>query len=256
MHMRLEVVQVPVTDVDRAKAFYADTVGFVLDHDVSPSDGMRVVQLTPPGSACSIVLGTGLSQMKPGAVEGLQLVVSDFDDLRAGLIERGVDVSEVILNSPPGGPDYKFASFRDPDGNGWLLKEDLAAEGSSGPEFDVTGVDFITVPTRDFEKADEFYGSVLGLERSKRWGSMPAGEFETGNLTIAVMQSDAFGIEFKRHSHPVALHVADVGAARAELEARGVTFAADTLDSGVCHMAHFHDPDGNVLMLHSRYAPR
>jgi len=97
---------------------------------------------------------------------------------------------------------------------------------------------------------------VLGLERSKRWGSMPAGEFETGNLTIAVMQSDAFGIEFKRHSHPVALHVADVGAARAELEARGVVFAADTLDSGVCHMAHFHDPDGNVLMLHSRYAPR
>ncbi len=119
----------------------------------------------------------------------------------------------------------------------------------------MTGVDFITVPTRDFEKASEFYGSVLGLERSKRWGNMPAGEFETGSLTIAIMQSDAFGIEFKPHTHPIALHVEDVEAARAELEAQGVTFHADTMDSGVCKMAHFADPDGNTLMLHSRYAP-
>ena len=121
---------------------------------------------------------------------------------------------------------------------------------------DITGVDFIAVPTRDYDKADAFYGDVLGLERSKRWGSMPAGEFETGSLTIAVMQSDAFGIEFQRHSHPIALHVADVDTARAELEGKGVTFAADTMDSGVCFMAHFMDPDGNALMLHSRYAPQ
>ena len=119
----------------------------------------------------------------------------------------------------------------------------------------VTGVDFITVPTRDYDKAAEFYGTVLGLPLSKRWGSMPAGEFETGTLTIAVMQSDAFGIEFQPHSHPIALHVDDVEAARAGLEAEGVTFAADTLDSGVCHMAHFKDLDGNALMLHCRYAP-
>jgi predicted enzyme related to lactoylglutathione lyase len=119
----------------------------------------------------------------------------------------------------------------------------------------VTGVDFITVPTADFEKAAEFYGDVLGLERSKRWGKMPAQEFETGSLTIAVMQSDAFGVEFKPHSHPIALHVDDVEAARAELESKGVTFVADTIDSGVCHMAHFRDPDGNALMLHHRYAP-
>jgi predicted enzyme related to lactoylglutathione lyase len=119
----------------------------------------------------------------------------------------------------------------------------------------VTGVDFIALPTRDFEKADEFYGTVLGLERSKRWGNMPAGEFETGSLTIAVMQSDAFGLEFQPHTHPVALHVEDVHAARAELEAKGVTFAADTMDSGVCFMAHFSDPDGNALMFHHRYAP-
>jgi predicted enzyme related to lactoylglutathione lyase len=119
----------------------------------------------------------------------------------------------------------------------------------------VTGVDFITVPTRDFEKADEFYGEVLGLARSKRWGNMPAGEFETGSLTIAVMQSDAFGLEFQPHTHPVALHVEDVHAARSELEAKGVAFAAETLDSGVCYMAHFSDPDGNALMFHHRYAP-
>jgi catechol 2,3-dioxygenase-like lactoylglutathione lyase family enzyme len=119
----------------------------------------------------------------------------------------------------------------------------------------VTGVDFITVPTRDFEKADEFYGGVLGLRRSKRWGNMPAGEFETGTLTIAVMQSDAFGLEFKPHTHPIALHVEDVHAARSELEAKGVGFMADTIDSGVCYMAHFSDPDGNALMFHHRYAP-
>jgi catechol 2,3-dioxygenase-like lactoylglutathione lyase family enzyme len=120
----------------------------------------------------------------------------------------------------------------------------------------VTGVDFITVPTQDFEKADEFYGDVLGLERSKQWGNLPAREYETGSLTIAVMQSDAFGIEFQRHSHPIALQVDDVEAARGELEARGVKFPADTMDSGVCHMAHFHDPDGNALMFHHRYAPK
>jgi predicted enzyme related to lactoylglutathione lyase len=119
----------------------------------------------------------------------------------------------------------------------------------------VTGVDFIAVPTQDFDRADEFYGGTLGLERSKRWGDMPAGEFETGSLTIAVMQSDAFGMEFSPHSHPIALQVDDVAAAREELEGKGVTFAADTMDSGVCHMAHFADPDGNTLMLHHRYAP-
>jgi catechol 2,3-dioxygenase-like lactoylglutathione lyase family enzyme len=119
----------------------------------------------------------------------------------------------------------------------------------------VTGVDFICIPTRDFEQAETFYGDVLGLERSKQWGSMPAREFETGSLTLALMQSDAFGIEFAHHSHPVALHVDDVEAARKELEEKGVEFAADTMDSGVCHMAYFRDPDGNALMLHHRYAP-
>jgi catechol 2,3-dioxygenase-like lactoylglutathione lyase family enzyme len=119
----------------------------------------------------------------------------------------------------------------------------------------VTGVDFVTVPTKDYERAAEFYGEVLGLPFGKRWGQMPAGEFETGNLTIAVMQSDAFGVEFKPHSHPIALQVEDVAAARAELESRGVTFKGETIDSGVCHQAFFEDPDGNVLGIHHRYAP-
>jgi catechol 2,3-dioxygenase-like lactoylglutathione lyase family enzyme len=120
----------------------------------------------------------------------------------------------------------------------------------------VTGTDFIAVATRDYDAAAKFYGEVLGLPFSKRWGNMPAGEFETGTLTIAVMQSDAFGIEFRANNHPIALHVDDVAAARAELESRGVEFNGEIIDSGVCHQTFFEDPDGNLLGLHHRYAPR
>lgn len=119
----------------------------------------------------------------------------------------------------------------------------------------VTGTDFIAMPTQDFAVAEKFYGETLGLKRSKQWGDMPAREFETGSLTIAVMQMDAFGQTFAPHSAPVALQVEDVHAAREELEAAGVQFVADTIDSGVCHMAIFKDPDGNALMFHNRYAP-
>lgn len=126
--------------------------------------------------------------------------------------------------------------------------------------FAVTGVDFMTIPSRDPEAAAEFYGGVLGLERSIAWqreGEKPMGiEFETGNLTLAVIDSGAIGVPFQASRYPVALHVEDVAAARAELESRGVVFTAGTLDSGVCHMAFFEDPEGNALMLHSRYAPR
>ncbi len=118
----------------------------------------------------------------------------------------------------------------------------------------VTGTDFITVPTRDYEAAAKFYGEVLGLPFSKRWGDRPAGEFETGNLTIALMQSDAFGLEFKSHGAPIALRVDDVPAAKAELESRGVEFKTEIIDSGVCHQAIFEDPDGNALDIHHRYA--
>ena len=120
----------------------------------------------------------------------------------------------------------------------------------------ITGTDFITVPTQDFDAAARFYGEVLGLPLSTRWGSMPAGEFETGNLTIAVMQSDAFGIEFRAHSHPIELRVEDFESAKSELESRGVEFRGETIDSGVCLQAFFADPDGNSLAIHHRYAPR
>ena len=119
----------------------------------------------------------------------------------------------------------------------------------------VTGTDFITVATKDITAAERFYGEVLGLPLAKRWGQMPAAEFETGTLTIAVMQSEAFGMEFRANNHPIALRVDDVASARAELEARGVRFRGDVLDSGVCHQAFFQDPDGNMLALHHRYAP-
>jgi predicted enzyme related to lactoylglutathione lyase len=124
----------------------------------------------------------------------------------------------------------------------------------------VTGVDFVTVPTQDLVAAREFYGTVLGLPCSavyQRGTEEGIGaEFETGNLTLSVLAVAAVGLEFSPAPFPIALHVEDIEAARAELESRGVTFAADMLDSGVCHMDFFKDPDGNALMLHHRYAPR
>jgi catechol 2,3-dioxygenase-like lactoylglutathione lyase family enzyme len=120
----------------------------------------------------------------------------------------------------------------------------------------ITGTDFITVATRNFETASDFYGGVLGLPLSARWGERPAAEFETGNLTIAVMQSEAFGMEFRANNHPIELRVDDFEAARSALEARGVAFKGETLDSGVCYQAFFEDPDGNMLAIHHRYAPR
>jgi len=115
---RLELVQVPVSDVDRAKAFYTEKVGFNADHDHTVSEEIRFVQLTPPGSGCSIAVGTGLGQMEPGSVEGLQLVVSDIDAAREELAGRGVEVSEV--QEFPWG---KFVFFADPDGNRWAVQE-------------------------------------------------------------------------------------------------------------------------------------
>jgi len=120
----------------------------------------------------------------------------------------------------------------------------------------VTGVDFVFVPTQDFEAAANFYGTVLGLPCSAKYGQMPGGEFETGNLTLQLLEPKAIGREFQANSGAIALHVDDVEAARAELESRGVSFMGDTIDSGVCHMAIFQDPDGNTLLLHHRYAPR
>jgi catechol 2,3-dioxygenase-like lactoylglutathione lyase family enzyme len=120
----------------------------------------------------------------------------------------------------------------------------------------VTGVDFATVFVTDYPAAIEFYCQTLGLEQSVDYGKIPGGEVETGNLTLQVVDAAAIGREFEPNTHPIALHVEDVEATRAELETKGVKFLADTLDSGVCHMAFFADPAGNNLMIHNRYAPR
>lgn len=118
MELRLEVVQVPVSDVDRAKTFYTDQLGFVLDHDVEHIPGMRVVQLTPPGSAASIVIGTGMNSMVPGSLEGLQLVVPDMAEARRELVRRGAPISE-----PQDLGGFLFAHLSDPDGNKWVIQE-------------------------------------------------------------------------------------------------------------------------------------
>jgi len=119
----------------------------------------------------------------------------------------------------------------------------------------VTGVDFVAVPARDIEESVEFYGTILGLPMVKRWGNMPGVEFQAGNLTLALMEPTAFGQEFRAHALPIALHVADVAAAREQLVDKGVQFVTDVFDSGVCHQAIFVDPAGNSLGLHHRYAP-
>ncbi len=120
----------------------------------------------------------------------------------------------------------------------------------------VTGVDFLTVFVTDYPKALEFYCELLGMERSADYGKIPGGEVETGSLTLQVVDAASVGREFTPRTQPLALHVDNVEAARAELESKGVEFHGETIDSGVCHMAFFSDPDGNILMFHNRYAPR
>jgi predicted enzyme related to lactoylglutathione lyase len=119
----------------------------------------------------------------------------------------------------------------------------------------ITRVDFVGVPTHDLPKAVEFYGETLGLERSVYLEERNYAEFETGNLTLSVIDAEKMGLEHVPVRSGIALHVEDVAATRATLEKRGVSFTRDTLDTGVCHMAIFDDPDGNLLILHHRYAP-
>jgi catechol 2,3-dioxygenase-like lactoylglutathione lyase family enzyme len=129
-----------------------------------------------------------------------------------------------------------------------------SSETTSEPH--VSGVDFVTVFVADFDAASAFYETTLGLDCSVRYDRIPGAEFETGNLTLQVMDAAAIGREFKPNTHPIALHVDDVASARSALEAQGVSFFGETIDSGVCHMAVFADPDGNTLMFHNRYSPR
>jgi predicted enzyme related to lactoylglutathione lyase len=120
----------------------------------------------------------------------------------------------------------------------------------------IGGVDFVAVPTHDIERSADFFGETLGLRRSVYIPERHYAEFEAGNLTISLVDSERMGREHHVSRNPIALHVDDVDEARSALEARGVTFHCDVFDTGVCHMAFFSDPDGNALMLHHRYAPR
>jgi predicted enzyme related to lactoylglutathione lyase len=120
----------------------------------------------------------------------------------------------------------------------------------------IGGVDFVAISTRDLAAAAVFYGETLGLERSVYMPERNFAEFETGNLTLSIIDAEKMGLEHNAMRHEIALHVDDVEAARKTLEQRGVTFKGDTFDTGVCHMAFFDDPEGNALMLHHRYAPR
>jgi predicted enzyme related to lactoylglutathione lyase len=120
----------------------------------------------------------------------------------------------------------------------------------------ITGVDFTVIPVNDFEGALAFYGETLGLPLSTRYGKMDGVEFETGNLTLAVLSAKQFNIDFTPAKNAIALRVDDVAKAREELEAKGVKFHGDILDSGVCHQTFFSDPEGHALILHHRYAPR
>jgi catechol 2,3-dioxygenase-like lactoylglutathione lyase family enzyme len=121
--MKLELVVIPVTDVDRAKQFYSEQVGFVVDHDTRFGEASRVVQLTPPGSACSIAIGAGIIDTPPGSVQALHLVVSDIHTARAELVARGVGISAVEDLTASGKPTVSYAYFKDPDGNGWALQQ-------------------------------------------------------------------------------------------------------------------------------------
>jgi len=123
MDYRLEVIGIPVSDVDASKTFYSDVVGFTVDHDISPGLGMRVVQLTPPGSPCSIVIGEGMPLGEPGTTRGAQLVVDDIDAAREELIGHGLQITDVQLLGPEGAPGSRFAFLSDPDGNGWSIQE-------------------------------------------------------------------------------------------------------------------------------------
>ena len=118
MQMKLELIPVPVSDVDRAKAFYTETIGFHADHDYQVTDELRFVQLTPPGSACSIAIGTGLTEMTPGSIKGLQMVVADIQEAREELVRHGADVSEIEVY-----PWGSFVFLSDPDGNTWALQQ-------------------------------------------------------------------------------------------------------------------------------------
>jgi catechol 2,3-dioxygenase-like lactoylglutathione lyase family enzyme len=268
MDMKLELIVIPVSDVDRAKAFYVDQLGFRLEVDHQPNENFRVVQATPVGSGCTIAFGRGIGEMPPGTMHGLHLVVPDIEAAIAELRGRGVTVDGPFHfgaagQTPgldPNRADYgSFASFADPDGNSWLIQEIPSRD--AGWRLEV-----VIVPVADVERSKAFYGERCGFEVQ---GDHSAGD------AFRVVQTNPPGstcsLNFGVGIHPGApgsvhgLHlvVSDIVAARDELAGRGVDVSApyhytmtgergegvDPSGSDYATFAEFQDPDGNTLLL-------
>jgi uncharacterized protein YndB with AHSA1/START domain/predicted enzyme related to lactoylglutathione lyase len=224
--------------------------------DVRPGGEFRLVSTNEDGAAMP-VRGTYTEVVPPERLvleEGAQGAWHEGAVSEVRLIDLGDDRTEMRFRTTI----HTTAAEAGTAEAGLSGAFDRLAEHVEKPRPLVAGVDFVSIPTRDLDRAMDFYGNVLGLERSSVWqrpGEPAVGaEFENGTVTIALMVSERLGQEFKPHSVPVAFRVDDVAAARATLESRGVRFKGDIIDSGVCHQAIFEDPDGNVLDLHHRYA--
>jgi predicted enzyme related to lactoylglutathione lyase len=247
---RVDFIGVPVRDLAEADAYFRDTVA-LFERDPRSSD--RWVEYDAPNVTLALVS----EEFKAGGYEPLPfgsvvVRVDDVDGERRRLAERGVEFAGEGFDSGV----CNGAPFVDLDGNGMMLHRRYApfADGRV-PEPPRGHVDFVAVPVRDRDRAEAFYGGVLGLERNPR-STETWVEYETSNLTLALVDPAKAGQEFRPlPGATVAFGVADVDAARTELEAAGAEFPAGIIDSGVCHLAPFSDPDGNGLMLHHRYAP-
>ena len=230
-------------ELERALAIDADVLGInnrnLDDFSVDVGTTLELITDVPAGKA--VVSESGISDRS--ALEELE--------------ERGVDavlIGEALMRAAgPGGEGARAHSRRGIHPRASSLANRQEIEMATQTQI-VNGVDFVALPTKDYEASKKFYTEVLGLPFGKQWGSMPAGEFETGSLTIAVMQADGFGMEFSPNKFPVEFHVDDWDSAYSELESRGVEFQGETIDSGVCKQAFFEDPDGNLLAIHHRYA--
>ena len=268
MDMKLELIVVPVADVDRAKAFYVDQLGFKLEVDHQPNEHFRVVQATPVGSGCSIAFGTGIGEMPPGTMQGMHLVVPDIEAALSELHDRGVTVDGPFhftetgqtLGLAPGRPDYgTFASITDPDGNVWLVQE-IASRGSGWR------LEVVILPVADVDRSKAFYSDQCGfaIHNDHRAGD-----------TFRVVQADppgsacsvTFGIGIPSGApgsvHGLHLVVTDIVAARDALVGRGVevsqpyhfsmtgerTEGVDPNGADYATFAEFTDPDGNTLLL-------
>lgn len=268
MDMKLELIVVPVTDVDRAKAFYIDQLGFKLEVDHQPNEHFRVVQATPIGSGCSIAFGTGIGEMPPGTMQGLHLVVPDIEAALAELRDRGVEVDGPFHfgetgQTPglaPGRPDYgTFASMTDPDGNGWLVQE-IASRGTGWR------LEVVILPVADVDRSKAFYRDQCGFAIHN--------DHSAGD-SFRVVQADppgstcsvTFGLGIPQGApgsvHGLHFVVTDIVAARDGLVARGVdvsepyhfamtgerTDGVDPSGADYATFAQFSDPDGNTSLL-------